>query len=296
MKKNEVVKSNPLLDSMNALINKALNPDISDVTTTFTDEHGDIEVAKQAFELVNAKGKTTVVTVTDPAIIAAIRQFQSADKVAAMTMYIKAKALARMADHIETIQAMNFKTVGKFAHHVLGISELTANQYARVGKLFLDENGLPLSCFPAGIEVTKLQEFLPYTVKDDGTADVTAIEGLYARQIIVDGMTQSALREALKKAFNLLPAGKTDAAETTEKAEKAEKAEKPADAQAMKSTFIDSLDGMEPAQAAAAVLSALDIVKACFDRFAPADRFNMDEVGAMLGKLGDVARAMVDVK
>ena len=264
-----------------SVLRNAINPDIESTAEHFEQSDGtDMVLHRKAYELVNAKGKTTAITINNPAIISAIESFKSADTMEKLSMYVKAKSLARMKDNIETIQSMGFKTVGKFAHHVLGIAEVTANQYANVGKYFLGEDYMPLSCFPANIEVTKLLEFLTYVVDDGGNVDENAVKRLYADGTLVDGMSQAKLRLALASAFGKLPAGEKSGEKSGATAQ----------------DFIDNIDSMEPVQAAAACLSALEIVRAIIGKFADFERFDVNTALANLESIADMARAMVDVK
>ena len=140
----------------------------------------------------------------------------------------------------------------------------------------------PLSCFPRGIEITKLLEFLPYCLNEDGSANVGLIEGLYARGVLVDGMRQNALREALKKNFKALPAASD---KSFDKA-----SDKASDKSSNKPNFIDSIDSMDSTQAAAAMLSALEVIRACVKKFANPDNVDVESALMDCEQLANVAR------
>lgn len=252
---------------LNELLNRAVAPSVDDVTQKFTDINGEVEVTQETYTLVNPKANTSTITISDPRIIKAVRSYKAADGISQMAMNLKAKALGDLRKRQDSLSNMGFKTVGKFAHHVLGISENTANQYARIGQYLLTDEAMPLPCFPQSIQVTKLLEFLKYVVSDDGTVDTQTIESLYARRILVDGMSQQAIRTALDKHFKALPEGKSENADNTEstKSEKPSKSEKKS--KNIETTFVDGLEGMDKVQAVNNMLNSVNTYSTLFNRF-----------------------------
>ena len=301
---NEI--KSPIEELVSRLLKHATAPNIDDVTTTFHDKEGDIEVSKEVVTLAHAKGKQETLTISDPAVIKAVRSFKAADAIAETSMYIKAKSLATMASHIETLKSQGFKTVGKFAYHVLGLSELTANQYARVGRAFLTDEGLPLACFPVGIQVTKMQEFLTYCVDENDVPNIGLIEALYAKNIVVDGMSQAKIREALKTHFKALPAGKEDNGKENGKDNGNSNGKDNGNSNGKDNSnngsdstvsFNDQLETMTGVEASAIGLSSLNNLEAIVKRF----KDSMDEEhfkGAMVivETLRNVMRAISEVK
>lgn len=281
----------------NATLQNAIKPDLSDYTQTFDSNGTEMTISRKEYTLVNSKGKTTKITVNDPAVIASLESYKSAERLEGMAMYVKAKSLANMADHIDTLSAMGFKTVGDFAHHVLGISKLTANQYARVGRYFLGNDYLPLDCFPSSIEVGKLIEFLAYVIDENGNFNPDEVRAMYADGTLVDGMTTKVIREKLAAKYKMLPAGdaKSSESKSSEKKSSESKSSEGKSSEG-KPTFIDAIESMDKTQAAAAILSTLEALRAMLGKFGDSSRFDLNSIYADLEKVADVARAMVDAE
>ena len=253
---------------LTGMINNALTPDVSSVTSEHDDGNGNVMVVtKKVYNLVNHKKDHPTVTVMDTLLVREMDRFLSADKAQVNLMYVKCKALANMTTRIDVINSMGYKTIGDFAHAFAGINAKTANQYVRIGKWFVNDD-FSVNEFPINTSVSAMLETLAYVTDELGNYKEGTIKALYESNVLIDGMTTAKVREALKKhkaSVKALETGEetpalTEGKEDVKSSEKEGKEDVKSSDADVKANAMDALRQLNNVEAAAYVNNVLDSV------------------------------------
>ena len=132
------------------------------------------------------------------------------------------RELAKMDDKSK-LDSLGFKNIGEYANALFDISRVTATQYARIGKVFInDEYKIASDILPSGLQKGHLLELLTM-VTDDG--DISEVENLYLNGTLTDGMPTTAIRKVVKDWKNGALAIETTGKEIPQIEDKGEKSE-----------------------------------------------------------------------
>lgn len=95
----------------------------------------------------------------------------------------------------DKLDAMGFKNIGEYAGAMFDIARNTANQYARIGAIFInDEYKIASDILPSSLQKGHLLEFLKFI---DESGDISHIEELYLDGTLTDGMPTKAIRNIM---------------------------------------------------------------------------------------------------
>ena len=280
----KLFSNDDIRNSMNELLNRIANPDISEYQHEIDVEGGDKVVDNSMLvKLQDSKKGLTAITLKDPDLIAGYKTFQMATAMESASGYAKAAGLCRMKKGEKALTAAGFKTVGDFASHAFGIGTNFANKLARVGEYWIRDNGNTILEFPAGTPVSTMAECLPYVTDDKGDLVVGRVAKWYAEGTLVPGMSQNKVDKKLKEVYKpALQEGK----EGKEGKQEGKQESKQEGKQENKSTVsYDAIAEMTMEQASAAMLGNLqsidDIVKS---------HITDSELLAMVSELTDALR------
>ena len=167
---------------------------------------GNDVVVYKTYNFVNPLGKKSELKIFDRDVIISLEKIGQAIKVDTASKYIICKELAKLDDK-EILDRYGFSSIGQLGHSIFGYKSNTANQYARIGKLFLTDDYMPIPELPT----MSVNHYLELLVLAEGE-DITNIKRLYLEGVLTDGLSTKKLREKIK-----FYREKSDAIETTGK-------------------------------------------------------------------------------
>lgn len=207
--------------SMVEVFNRASSSNIEGVTTTETKD-GAI-IASKEYKFLNPIGKRTTLKTFDKSIIESTEKIGMALYGQNVLTFAVCRELAKMDDKSK-LDSLGFKNIGEYANALFDISRVTATQYARIGKVFInDEYRIASDILPSGLQKGHLLELLTM-VSDDG--DISEVENLYLNGTLTDGMATTAIRKVVKDWKNGTLAIETTGKEIPQIEDKSEKSEK----------------------------------------------------------------------
>ena len=219
-KKNYSIQDD-VTSSMVEVFNRASSANIEGVTTTETKD-GAI-IASKEYKFLNPIGKRTTLKTFDKSIIESTEKIGMALYGQNVLTFAVCRELAKMDDKSK-LDSLGFKNIGEYANALFDISRVTATQYARIGKVFInDEYKIASDILPSGLQKGHLLELLTM-VSDDG--DISEVENLYLDGTLTDGMATTAIRKVVKDWKNGTLAIETTGKEIPQIEDKSEKSEK----------------------------------------------------------------------
>ena len=219
-KKNYSIQDD-VVSSMVDVFNRASSSNIEGVTTTETKD-GSI-IASKEYKFLNPIGKRTTLKTFDKSIIESTEKIGMALYGQNVLTFAVCRELAKMDDKSK-LDSLGFKNIGEYANALFDISRVTATQYARIGKVFInDEYKIASDILPSGLQKGHLLELLTM-VSDDG--DISEVESLYLEGTLTDGMPTTAIRKVVKDWKNGTLAIETTGKEIPQIEDKNEKSEK----------------------------------------------------------------------
>ena len=219
-KKNYSIQDD-VVSSMVDVFNRASSSSIEGVTTTETKD-GSI-IASKEYKFLNPIGKRTTLKTFDKSIIESTEKIGMALYGQNVLTFAVCRELAKMDDKSK-LDSLGFKNIGEYANALFDISRVTATQYARIGKVFInDEYKIASDMLPSGLQKGHLLELLTM-VSDDG--DISEVENLYLDGTLTDGMATTAIRKVVKDWKNGTLAIETTGKEIPQIEDKNEKSEK----------------------------------------------------------------------
>ena len=219
-KKNYSIQDD-VVSSMVDVFNRASSSSIEGVTTTETKD-GSI-IASKEYKFLNPIGKRTTLKTFDKSIIESTEKIGMALYGQNVLTFAVCRELAKMDDKSK-LDSLGFKNIGEYANALFDISRVTATQYARIGKVFInDEYKIASDMLPSGLQKGHLLELLTM-VSDDG--DISEVENLYLDGTLTDGMPTTAIRKVVKDWKNGTLAIETTGKEIPQIEDKNEKSEK----------------------------------------------------------------------
>ena len=219
-KKNYSIQDD-VVSSMVDVFNRASSSSIEGVTTTETKD-GSI-IASKEYKFLNPIGKRTTLKTFDKSIIESTEKIGMALYGQNVLTFAVCRELAKMDDKSK-LDSLGFKNIGEYANALFDISRVTATQYARIGKVFInDEYKIASDILPSGLQKGHLLELLTM-VSDDG--DISEVENLYLDGTLTDGMPTTAIRKVVKDWKNGTLAIETTGKEIPQIEDKNEKSEK----------------------------------------------------------------------
>lgn len=219
-KKNYSIQDD-VASSMVEVFNRASSANIEGVTTTETKD-GAI-IASKEYKFLNPIGKRTTLKTFDKSIIESTEKIGMALYGQNVLTFAVCRELAKMDDKSK-LDSLGFKNIGEYANALFDISRVTATQYARIGKVFInDEYKIASDILPSGLQKGHLLELLTM-VSDDG--DISEVENLYLDGTLTDGMATTAIRKVVKDWKNGTLAIETTGKEIPQIEDKNEKSEK----------------------------------------------------------------------
>ena len=219
-KKNYSIQDD-VVSSMVDVFNRASSSNIEGVTTTETKD-GSI-IASKEYKFLNPIGKRTTLKTFDKSIIESTEKIGMALYGQNVLTFAVCRELAKMDDKSK-LDSLGFKNIGEYANALFDISRVTATQYARIGKVFInDEYKIASDILPSGLQKGHLLELLTM-VSDDG--DISEVENLYLDGTLTDGMPTTAIRKVVKDWKNGTLAIETTGKEIPQIEDKNEKSEK----------------------------------------------------------------------
>lgn len=192
-KKNLTVQDT-VSQSMIEVFNRASSATIEGVSTTETKD-GAI-ISSKEYTFVNPIGKRATMKTFDAAIIESTEKIAMALYGQNVLTFAICRELAKIDDKGK-LDSMGFKNIGEYANALFDISRVTATQYARIGKVFInDDYKIASTVLPSSLQKGHFVELLTM-VGDDG--DISDIEGLYLDGSLTDGMSTMAIRKVVKE-------------------------------------------------------------------------------------------------
>lgn len=178
-------------------------------------KNGDIVQSKQ-YTFLNPHGKRVSLKTFDSEIIECTEKIAYALKLQEKSTFIICKELAKLNDKT-ILNSIGFNTIAEYAYCVFDFQKTTAQQYARIGEIFIDDNyNIIDSLLPSGLQKGHLIELLTL-VKEDNS--IEEIEKLYAKSYLTDGMSTAIMRKKIKEYKKNASAIEGEAKEVTEKAD-----------------------------------------------------------------------------
>lgn len=219
-KKNYSIQDD-VTSSMVEVFNRASSANIEGVTTTETKDG--LIIASKEYKFLNPIGKRTTLKTFDKSIIESTEKIGMALYGQNVLTFAVCRELAKMDDKSK-LDSLGFKNIGEYANALFDISRVTATQYARIGKVFInDEYRIASDILPSGLQKGHLLELLTM-VSDDG--DISEVENLYLNGTLTDGMATTAIRKVVKDWKNGTLAIETTGKEIPQIEDKSEKSEK----------------------------------------------------------------------
>ena len=204
-----VITSVDVLNSVENKVNEALKVNEGSMITG--GKFDDVTAAgkpaiRRVYDFVNSIGKRTQLTTFDAQVIEITETIGRALVQREKTSFIICRELYKMKASGK-LEKLGFKNVGEYGRALFDMSPNTANQYARIGEHFIDDDYKPRGALPA-LSVSQYLEFLTYMEKKGLTLD--RIESMYLDGVLTDGMSSKTMRKALADEYS-----KGEAVETT---------------------------------------------------------------------------------
>ena len=204
-----VITSADVLNSVENKVNEALK--VNEGTLISGGKFDDVTAAgkpaiRRVYDFVNSIGKRTQLTTFDAQVIEITETIGRALVQREKTSFIICRELYKMKASGK-LEKLGFKNVGEYGRALFDMSPNTANQYARIGEHFIDDDYKPRGALPA-LSVSQYLEFLTYMEKKGLTLD--RIESMYLDGVLTDGMSSKIMRKALADEYS-----KGEAVETT---------------------------------------------------------------------------------
>ena len=262
--KNEVKVSENIINSMSEVFNLASQKELTGIE--------DIELngkvsAKKVYTFVNPIGNRSTLTTYDAKIIESTEKIALALHGKKVLDFAICKEMAKLNTQ-ETLESMGFNSIKDYGKALFDFSPVTSNQYARIGRIFIDDDyKIKSNILPQGLRKGHLIEMLAYVGEDD---DISAIESLYLDGTLTDGMPTTKMRSTLKAWDNGTLAIETTATEKEDSSEKEDTTEKE-DTSTVKPMEKVSGTTSEPVDTQVLIgqaLHSLKEVKAIFDQLA----------------------------
>lgn len=209
-KKNLTVQDS-VAQSMVEVFNRAGSATIEGVSTTETKDGA--LISSKEYTFVNPIGKRATMKTFDADIISSTEKIAMALYGQNVLTFAICRELAKIDDKSK-LDSMGFKNIGEYANALFDISRVTATQYARIGKVFInDEYKIASTILPSSLQKGHFVELLTM-VGEDG--DISDIEGLYLDGSLTDGMSTMAIRKVVKEWKNGTLAIEAEATEVPE--------------------------------------------------------------------------------
>ena len=209
---NQNLTGEGIRSSMNEVFNRVASAQVEGIHTDKT-KSGEL-VASKEYTFTNPIGKRNSVKVFDQAIIESTEKIAMALYGGNVLAFAVCREFAKINDKAK-LEAMGFKNIGEYGSALFDIAPLTVRQYARIGKIFIDdEYKIASSILPQSLQRGHLLEFLKFI--DDETEDISEIEELYLNGTLTDGMGTKKIRSILKSAKEGQSAIETTAKEVPE--------------------------------------------------------------------------------
>lgn len=285
-----------MAERINTSFNRIFNDELPADAFKKIDEK--YSMLSKTFRFSIPRGTKEEITISNRDVLLSVERITAARDCQNLMAYVIAKEFARLADMEKALSDMGFKDVADFGAHVFGYKSVTVNQYARIGKYFIDDNYQTVAYLPGGMSISAMVELLSPATDEKGNFHPEWVIDWYEKGLLSDGMSRDNIRRALKSALKQAITDGTEkqdsATETTETStdsvtdsatetapETTEKQASPVDAV----SIIDRLNDMTPDAAAGQALNALQIVEAVCGKFAE----NMD-AKTHINALRDIAR------
>ena len=166
-----------------------------------TDKEGNEVGLMKEYKFLTKHGKRETFKTFDVDIITATEKIGAAIRGKRTLTFVIAKELSRL-NNPETLKKMGFDTIADYAYCLFDLQKSTANQYARIGKLFINDDYRPVShILPSSLSVSHYLELLKYVKDESAAEDIEKIEKAYVNGTIADGISTMRLRKALKEEF-----------------------------------------------------------------------------------------------
>ena len=175
---------------------------------------------RRVYDFVNSIGKRTQLTTFDAQVIEITETIGRALVQREKTSFIICRELYKMKASGK-LEKLGFKNVGEYGRALFDMSPNTANQYARIGEHFIDDDYKPRGALPA-LSVSQYLEFLTYMEKKGLTLD--RIESMYLDGVLTDGMSSKTMRKALADEYSKGEAVETTFVEDKDEANEGDKA------------------------------------------------------------------------
>ena len=204
-----VITSADMLNGVERKVNQAL--ELNEGSMISGGKFDDVTAAgkpaiRRVYDFVNSIGKRTQLTTFDAQVIEITETIGRALVQREKTSFIICRELYKMKASGK-LEKLGFKNVGEYGRALFDMSPNTANQYARIGEHFIDDDYKPRGALPA-LSVSQYLEFLTYMEKKGLTLD--RIESMYLDGVLTDGMSSKTMRKALADEYS-----KGEAVETT---------------------------------------------------------------------------------
>ena len=216
---SKVITAADVLNSVENKVNEALK--VNEGSMVAGGKFDDVTAAgkpaiRRVYDFVNSIGKRTQLTTFDAQVIEITETIGRALVQREKTSFIICRELYKMKASGK-LEKLGFKNVGEYGRALFDMSPNTANQYARIGEHFIDDDYKPRGALPA-LSVSQYLEFLTYMEKKGLTLD--RIESMYLDGVLTDGMSSKTMRKALADEYS-----KGEAVETTFVEDKGEASE-----------------------------------------------------------------------
>ena len=190
---SETIKKNTFIDSLNMVSEEAVK------ALPSKEVKGKV-VRMREYNFVNPIKNRTSFKTFDSEVIESTEKIAMALQGRKVLSYAICRELSKL-DNKEKLESMGFKNIGQYANALFDIATITGNQYARIGRYFINDNyEIKSDVLPSNLSTSHLLEFLKY-VDEDGSFD--SIEFLYLDGVLVDGMSTKKLRQSLKEYFQV---------------------------------------------------------------------------------------------
>lgn len=185
---------NELLKADAEGLKSLISSELKEVTIVET-KKGNI-LQNKNYELQNEYQGRATLMINDESILRSTERIQMAIHAKGKLTLMICKELANLNKR-ELLDKINFRSIGEYAHAMFDLSKNTANQYARIGELFInDEYKIKSQLIPQSLNSSHLLEFLRY-IPESG--DLSFVEEKYADGTLTDGMSSHKIRAALKQ-------------------------------------------------------------------------------------------------
>lgn len=176
-----------------ALFNKAMAYNVDGVENK-EGKDGSL-TPKKVYNFINPIGNRTTLTTYDAEIIQSTEKIGLAIHGKKVLNFAICREMAKL-DTKEKLDAMGFSSIRDYGKALFDFAPVTAGQYARIGRVFIDDDyKIKSDILPQGLQKSHLVEMLAYLDDDD---DISGIEQLYLDGNLTDGMSTKAMRTVLR--------------------------------------------------------------------------------------------------